>query len=53
VQGQSLHIQTVKERLTDILQEDSSMRHEIRDAGIEFVDVIIGIGVDIYQFTLS
>jgi hypothetical protein len=53
MEGYALHIQTIEESLTDILQEHRSARHQIRDAGVQRIDVIIGIGPDINEFSLA
>ena len=46
MQGNTLYIKTVEKSLTNILQEGGGMRYQIGNAGIEFIDVIIGIGAD-------
>ena len=51
--GDTLNIKAVEESLTDILQENSSTRHEIWNAGIERINMEIGIRADINQFTLT
>ena len=53
VEGHTLHVETVEERLADVLQQDGSSRHEVWDARIERIDMIIGIGTDIDQFALA
>ena len=49
----ALHIETVEESLTNILQQYSSMGHEIGNTRIEGIDMIIRIGTHIDQLTLS
>ena len=51
--GDTLNIKAVEKCLTDILQENSSTRHEIWNAGIERIDMEIGVRADINQFTLT
>ena len=53
MQRYTLDIKTIVECLSDILQKNSCTRHQIRDAGIQRVDVIIWIGSDIHQFALT
>ena len=53
VEGHTLHIETVEERLADVLQQDGSSRHEIWDARLERIDMEIRIGTNIDQFALT
>ncbi len=51
--GDALDIQTVEERLTDILQQHGGTRHQVGNAGVKRVDMEIGIGAHIDQFALT
>ena len=51
MEGYALHIEAVEEGLTYILQQHGSMGHEIGNARIEGIDVVIGIGTHIDQLT--
>ena len=51
--GDTLDIKAVEEGLSDILQQHSGTRHQIRDAGVKRVDVVIGIRPHIDQFALT
>lgn len=53
MQWHPLHVKTVEEGLSDILKQHSRTRHEIGDARIERIDVIIRIGCHIDQFSLT
>jgi hypothetical protein len=53
MKGHSLDIETVEERLTDIMQKNGSTGHQIRDAGIKWINVIIRTGGDIHQLALA
>ena len=53
MQGNTFHLQTIKECLSNILQENSRMRHKIRNALMERVYMIEWIATDINQLTLA
>lgn len=53
MQRHTLDIERVVERLADILEQNGCSRHQIRNAGIQRIDVIIRIGANIDQFTLA
>ena len=53
MQGHALDIEAVEKCLTDVLQQDGGSRHEIGDARIERINMIIWIGTHIDQFPLA
>ena len=53
VQGHTLHVEAVVERLTDVLQQDGSTRHEVGNGAVELVDMVVGTLADIHQFLLA
>ena len=53
VQGHSLHIETVVERLPNVLQQQGSTGHKVRDGAVEFVDMIVRTLANIHQFLLA
>lgn len=53
VERNALHIETIEEGLTDVLQQYGSTRHEVRDARIEGINMVIGIGTNVHELTLA
>ena len=53
MEGHTFHVEAVEERLTDILQKHGGPGHQIRNAGVERIDVIIRIGTHIDELTLA
>ena len=51
--GHPFHIETIEERLTNVLKEYSSTRHKIRDTGVERIYMVIRISPHINQLTLA
>ena len=41
MEGHTLHVKTIVEGLSDVLQQDGCMGHQIRNAGIKRVDMIV------------
>ena len=53
VQGHTFHIKTVVERLANVLQQQGSTRHEVRNGTVELIDMIVGTLANIHQFLLA
>ena len=53
MKGQSLDVKAIEESLTDILKEYCSTWHQIRDAGVQGINMVIGIGTDIHEFAFA
>ena len=53
MEGHALDVETVEESLSDVLEQDGGTGHEIGNARIERIDVVIGIRTDVNQFTFA
>jgi len=53
MQGHALDIETVEECLADVLQQHGGTGHEVGNARIERIDVVIGIRTNIDQFAFA
>ena len=53
VQGHALHVEAVEESLSDVLQQQGSTRHEVRNGTVELIDMIVGTLANIHQFLLA
>ena len=53
MQGHTLHVETIEERLPNILQQHGCTRYEIGNARIKRIDVVIRVGSHINKFTFA
>ena len=53
VERDTLYLKTIEKSTSDILQQHSCSGHQIRNAGVKRVDVIIGISTYINQLALT
>ena len=53
VQGHTLHVEAVVERLADVLQQHGGTGHEVRDRAVQLVDMVVRTLADIHQLVLA